>query len=275
MKSNQPIPNSIENMENQEKYFNNCPNMILDELENTSSIIDHNIHSSHGLYKSYFGKTSNFIKKPKFNIYQAFFMLCLFTFVAVNSIFVLIVPHDEPAEIIDYVHNYLSSYNDILSQDQYKHIRIIIIYTTAIIQDSIFIYLCILWIIKGNSWRPVISFILLMITKLICNLTITFLPPKNLIFDETSFSFFTFLNVKEWNYFLCASISINLLCFNYLYEYKSVINKLISLISLINSLFQLGYFLILKSCYAFDAFTCLIIGQYFYYLAFYIDDYFE
>ncbi len=213
--------------------------------------------------------------KPRFSIRKFWFIVALFSLGILNSIFMFMVPTDEPLVMKDYVHLWLESWNTYISDSKQDNLRKVIFNLTAIIQDISLILLAVKWIMKGSTWKPITAIMLFYICKFLSIITFTMKPPKGYIWEEVSYSSLSFSNNKEWNFFYSGTIGLNIIFFDFLYESKSYLIKAFAVLPLLNAFFQCFLFLITRSHYSIDVFSNLLIAHYFYYASDIIDPYLQ
>ena len=240
---------------------------IKKEIDGDNSIEQDYIHNTLEYPKK------NIVTKPKFSFVRLLLVLTVFSLATLNSYYQIMVPVADPLETKDYVLEYFSNWNEFIIKNNF--IRQLSFDITAFIQDLSFITLSLFWIIKGKSWKIIISMFLFFFTKVICTITFTFKEPKGYIWDGPSFPSITFPKESEWNFFYSGLIGFNFFCFEFLNEYKSMLAKFISILALLNSIFQCGFFLSLRSNYSIDVLSNIFIAHYFYYLSDYFDCYFQ
>lgn len=212
-------------------------------------------------------------RKPKFSLIRFFVSTAVIVISSINSYYKIIVPGAEPTYLVDYSHEATEHWNSYLRDN--TEIRKTLFSTTAYIQDFSLIILCLLWIFKGYNWKPLIAFIANFITKVICMYTITFITPKGYMWDGPGYSSLSFSSRSDWNFFYSGSIGINIICAYFLRDYGFKLTKLFSLVAFLNAIFQVGFFIAVRSTYIIDVLSVILMGHYFCYLSEYFDPYFQ
>jgi len=119
--------------------------------------------------------------KGRFSITRFIFVLIFGSLSFINSMFKIYIPSYHPTKITDYSHFHTEKYYLFLKENE--DLRVILTTTTAIIQDLTLFTLIYYWVMKGTSWRPVISFFCFFLFKILNTLVFSFQPIQDALFD--------------------------------------------------------------------------------------------
>jgi hypothetical protein len=212
--------------------------------------------------------------KKSFSLTRLIITLILVGLAFYNSYFKIYVPNHQPTEITDYSHKFTTNLHNFLKEN--VNVRLSLVNTTAFIQDLGVFSLCLLWIFRGKTWRPAITFACFFAFKLLNTASFTMKPIEGFIWDSPEYISLTYpASHENYNFFFNGLVGLNFICFEFLFDIHSSIATLLSFLCLINTIFQFVFFLSLRACYIIDVGSSLLAAHYFYYLSEYLDPYFQ
>lgn len=259
----------------------NSLNETISELESNPGIIkekykelieEENAELNTNVYNNALGEDK--CEKKHFSLTRLILTILLGGLAFYNSYFKIYIPTHQPTSIADYSHKLTSDIYDFLKENE--NIRISLVNTTAFIQDLGVFSLCLAWIIRGKTWRPIITLACFFSFKLLNTASFTMKPIEGHIWDSPEYSSLTYPSSNEdYNFFFTGLVGLNFICFEFLFDIHSSIATLISFLCLINTVFQFVFFLSLRACYIIDVGSSLLAAHYFYYLSEYLDHYLQ
>lgn len=197
---------------------------------------------------------------PKFKIWRFLFIVFAVMLLAFNSNSAMTVSSIQSIDLKDYYHECTTYFNKALSKDE--GLRDLLLSISALLQDITLIYIVLLWIAKIENWKFPLSFITFFTVKIISSLIFSLKEPESTLWGSPYLSL-TFTSSKSWNFFFSGLLGLNIICFIEIRKgSNSLIAKIISSCALINTIYQIILFGLLRSNYVIDLFTSLTIGHY-------------